>query len=231
MVKKEKDCKNCENCKKYQEQAFELEVDEDLQQERLNKFWKKYSWLVYTVVALILAATAGIQLYQSWRMKVRLAESDAYETAVVQIFSQKPDEAKPALVELANNGRTGYKYLARLELAGLAARQNDPETALKEFKTLMDSNAPESLRAVATLSYVGHQVDSGNPKELLPQIEPFLDNPAFVGMAAELATVLYVRDNRPKDAQKMLQKALSLPNLSEAVQTRLKALTQMIEGK
>ena len=231
MVKKEKDCKNCENCKKYQEQAFELEVDEDLQQERLNQFWKKYSWLVYTVVVLILAATAGVQLYQSWRMKVRLAESDAYENAVVQIFSQKPDEAKPALVELANNGRTGYKHLARLELAGLAARQNDPETALKEFKTLMDSNAPEALRAVATLSYVGHQVDTGDPKELLAQIEPFLDNPAFVGMAAELATVLYVRDNRPGDAQKMLQKALSLPNLSEVVQTRLKALTQMIESK
>ena len=231
MVKQKKDNKNCEDCKKYQDQAFELEVDEDLQQERLNKFWKKYRWLIYTVVVLNLAFTAGIQLYQSWRMKVRLAESDAYENAVVQIFSQKPDEAKPTLLDLANNGRTGYKYLARLELAGLAARQNDMETALKEFKTLMDSRAPESLRAVATLSYIGHQVDTGDPKELLKEIEPFLDNPAFVGMAAELATVLYVRDNRPQDAQKMLKKALTLPNLSETVQARLKALTQMIESK
>ncbi len=231
MFKKQKDCKNCENCKKYQDQAFELEVDEDLQQERLNKFWKKYSWLVYTIVVLILATTAGIQLYQSWRMKVRVAESDAYENAVVKIFAQQPDEAKPALVQLANTGRTGYKYLARLELAGLAARQNDSETALKEFKTLMDSDAPKSLRAVATLSYVGHQVDSGDPKELLKQLDPLLDNPAFVGMAAELATVLYIRDNRPQEAQKMLHKALALPHLSEVVQTRLKALTQMIESK
>ncbi|MBQ3695789.1 MAG: tetratricopeptide repeat protein [Alphaproteobacteria bacterium] len=228
MVKQKKDC---ENCKKYQEQAFELEVDEDLQQERLNRFWKKYRWLVYALVILILGATAGIQLYQSWRMKVRLAESDIFENAVVQIFAQKPEEAKPALMQLAQNGRTGYKHLARLELAGLAARQNDTETALKEFKTLMDSDAPESLRAIATLSYVGHQVDTADTKTLLQQLQPFLDNPAFVGMAAELAAVLYLRDNKTQDAQNMLKKALALPNLSETVQVRLKALSQIIESK
>lgn len=231
MVKKEKDSKKCEDCKKYQEQAFELEVDEDLHQERLNQFWAKYRWFIYAAVVLILAATAGFQLYHSWRMKVRLAESDAFETAVVDIFAQHPEKAKPALTQLATSGRTGYKYLARLELAGLAARQNDIKTALAEFKTLMDSNAPESLRAVATLSYVGHQVDTGDPKELLQQLTPFLDNPEFIGMAAELATVLYIRDKRPGEAKTMLQKALAMPNLSEPVQTRLRALIQMVGEK
>ena len=229
-MKKEK-CQNCENCKKYQEQAFELEVDEDLQQERLNRFWKKYRWLIYAVVILILGTTAGIQLYQSWRMKIRLAESDAFENAVLDIFAQQPDKARPVLVKLATSGRTGYKYLARLELAGLAARQNDVPTALKEFKELMNSDAPKSLRAVATLSYIGHQVDTGDPKELLKQIEPYLDDPSFVGLSAELATILYIRDNRPDGAQKMLKKSLTLPNLSEIIKTRLKALTQMIESK
>ena len=230
-MKKKTDTNKCEDCKKYQDQAFELEVDEDLQQERLNRFWKKYRWLVYAAVILILGATAGIQLYQSWRMKIRLSESDAFENAVTNIFAQKPDEAKPVLTQLATSGRTGYKYLARLELAGLAARQNDTQTALKEFKTLMNSDTPESLRAVATLSYVGHQVDTADPKTLLNELKPFLNNPAFVGLAAELATVLYIRDKQPQEAQKMLQKALALPNLSETVQTRLKALSQIIESK
>jgi len=231
MTKQKKECAHCEDCKKYQDKAFELEVDEDLQQERLNRFWKKYRWLVYGAVVLILAATAGIQLYQSWRMKVRLAESDTYENAVLAIFAPQPDKARPALQELADNGRTGYKYLAQLELAGLAARQNDVPKALEEFKNLMNSNAPESLRAVATLSYIGHQVDSADPKELLKQVEPYLNNPYFVGMAAELATVLYIRDNRPQDAQSMLRKALALPNISDITETRLKALIQMIEVK
>ena len=41
MFKRKKDCAKCDDCKKYQEKAFELEVDEDLQQEKLNQFWKK----------------------------------------------------------------------------------------------------------------------------------------------------------------------------------------------
>ena len=231
MIKKENECKNCENCKKYQDQAFELEVDEDLQQERLNKFWKKYRWLAYTAVILILAATAGIQLYQSWRMKIRLEESDAFENAVLKIFTQKPEEAKPVLTKLATNGRTGYKYLARLELAGLAARQNNTETALAELNTLINSDAPDTLKAVATLSYVGYQVDTGNTKELLKLLEPYMSNSAFIAPAAELSAVLYLRDSEPEKTKGMLKKALLIPNLSNVSQTRLKNLMQMVESK
>lgn len=230
MFKKNKECKNCDNCKKYQEKAFELEVDEDLQQERLNRFWQKYRGFIYIAVVLILAATAGVQVYQSWRMKVRLAESDAFESAVTKIFAQKPDEARPVLQDLAVSGRTGYKYLARLELAGLAVRQNDMKTALAEFKTLINSKAPETLKSVATLSYIGHQIDTGDTKELLKLVEPQLNDAAFVGIAAELATILYLRDKEPEKAKNMLKKALQMPNLSEVVQKRLKDLIVMVEN-
>lgn len=230
MIKKKEQDK-CEDCKKYQQKAFELEVDEDLQQERLNQFWQKYRWLIYIGIVLILGATAGIQLYQSWRMKIRLAESDDFEQAVVKIYSQQPEEAKPILTHLAANGRTGYKYLAHLELAGLAARQNDTQTALSELKKVIDSDAPKSLRTVATLSYVGQQVDTGNIQELLPLVQPFLKDSSFVGVAAELAVILHVRANQPQEAQKVLKDALALPNLSETNQLYLKTLSQMVESK
>jgi len=42
-MKKDKKCENCSDCKKYQDRAFELEVDEELQQEKLAEWWKKYS--------------------------------------------------------------------------------------------------------------------------------------------------------------------------------------------
>ncbi len=225
-----KNCANCDDCANNARRAFELEVDEELRQDRLNAFWAKYRALIYGTVIGVLALTAGIQLYQSWQMKVRLAESDMFEKAVTQIFIQEPDKARPQLIELATNGRTGYKYLARLELAGLAARQNDIETALAEFATLMESDAPESLRDVATLSYVGHQVDDGEPKTLLQKLEPMLNNPNYIGISAELATVLYIRDGQPEKAKEILNKALLMPEISDVVKTRLQALLQMVEG-
>ncbi len=222
--------KKCEDCQKYQEKAFELEVDEDLQQERLRRFWKKYAWMIYAGVILILAMTAGIQLYQSWKMKVRLAESDQFETAVIKIFSQKPDEARPLLNELANNARTGYRYLARLELAGLAARQNDKETALVELKKMLDGSTPEPLKTVALLSYVGYQADTGNPEELLKMLEPVMENVSFIGTTMQLVTVLYLRDNQPEMAKQKLQNALKLPNITEVAQQDIKTLLQIIEN-
>ena len=230
MKNKNETCKNCDDCKKHQEHAFELEVDEDLQQERLQRFWKKYHLLVYILVVAILLITAGSQFYQTWRLKIREQESDTFEGAVLKIFEQKPDEARPVLQELALNARTGYRYLARLELAGLAARQSNLEQALSELKILMDSDAPETIKAVATLSYVGYQVDTGNVQELLSLLKPYESNPAFADTAAGLAMLLYLRDNDPAKAKEALKKALLLPGLSSAAQTKLTALSQMIEN-
>ena len=227
---KKENCKNCDDCQKHQEHAFELEVDEDIQQEKIKHFWAKYRFLVYATIVLILAATAGIQLYQSWKMKLRLAESDAFENAVVQLYAHKEEEALPALQALAQNGKTGYRYLAQLEFAGALMRSNKTEEALGEFKNLMNSRAPQNLRQVARLSYVGQLVDTADPKEMLEILDPTIKDPHFVGMAAELASVLYLRENKKQDALDMLQSALSTPNLSPVVTKRLQSLKQMIEN-
>ena len=95
---------DCDDCRKCQERAFELEVDEDLQQERLNKFWKKYSWLVYTAVVLILATTAGVQFYQSWRTKLRLAESDIFEKVEQELYEEYPELKNKEITFLLNGG-------------------------------------------------------------------------------------------------------------------------------
>jgi len=230
MFHRKKDLSKCDNCRKYQEQAFELEVDEDLQQERLNQFWQKYRGFVYAIVVLTLGTTAGVQIYQSWQQKVRLAESDTFESAIVKIVNKTPDEARPLLAELAQNGRTGYKYLAQMELAGLAARQNDKETALAELKKLMNSHAPKTIRNAALLSYVGYQADNGEPKELLKLLKPLMNDAAFIGPTMQLATVLYLRDNQPDLAKQALQKALSLKDVSEKAQEEIKILIQMVEN-
>jgi len=230
MAEKNK-CEECDKHRKYQEQAFELEVDEDLQQERLDRFWKKYRGLVYAAVVLILGTTAAIQLYQSWRMKVRLAESDKYEDAVIKLYSKQEEAALPILTDLADNGRTGYQYLARFEKAGYAIRQGNIEEGVQELKNVMESGAPKALRQAATLSYVGHQMDNADPDELLAQLEKVKDNTAFIGIVTELQVALNLKKNNPEAAKQALQNALATPNLSEETKTTLQILQQTIEQK
>ena len=231
MVKDKKECTNCDECKKYQDKAFELEVDEDLQQERLDRFWKKYRLWIYTAIFVLLAGTAGVQIYQSHQLKQRLKESDAFENAVIQLYAHQEDAATEAFKNLSANAKTGYKYLAELELAGMAARSQKTEDALPHLKAVMESNAPKALRDVATLSYIGHQVDFADPQQLLDQLEPLMDNPAFIGMTAELVTILYLRQNQKDQARAFLEKAKALPNLSALTQNQLQTLTQIVENQ
>jgi len=234
MVKEKqckKNCDNCDSCKKHQEHAFELEVDEDLRQERLSNFWKKYRWLVYGAVALILGITAGVQVYQSWRMKTRLAESDVYENAVIQLYSQNLDEAVPALESLAHNGRTGYRYMAQLQLAGVYERSSKIEEATQQFKALMDSDAPQDIRHTATLSYINIQLQNGKVQELKPLLEELMKDPNYVSLAAELMAAVYVDVGQIDEAKQFLQSCMGRSDISDAAKVHLGQLKMMLENK
>ena len=111
-----KSCNNChgkcESCAERQAKAFELEVDEEIQQERLTQFWKKYSWLVYTAVILILASVVGVESYTAWRAKTRLKESDLFEKSIILATNEHTEKAITGFKELSDNGKTGYRILA-----------------------------------------------------------------------------------------------------------------------
>ncbi len=230
-VKQQKNCSNCDNCKKHQEHAFELEVDEDLRQERLNNFWKKYRWFVYAAIALILGTTAGIQIYQSWRMKTRLEESDIYENALVLLYTQEMEAAIPALEKLANEGQTGYRYMAKLQLAGVYARSNRQADAVKYFRDLMNSDAPKNIRQTATLSYVDSQLTAGNTQELLPLLEQLMNDPDYVRLAADLIAAIYLNDGKKDEAVRFLQSCEERSDIPEDTKAHLIQIKRVIENK
>ena len=237
MTKKEceKNCSNCKNdcssCRQYQEKAFELEVDEEMEQERLTQMWEKYrSWIIGGVSA-ILIATAGVQIYQSWWTNVRLNESDAFEQAMILSNNKKWAEAQKIFEELEQSGKTGYKTLAKMELADLLMEQGKKEEALKTWeKTIHSTKTTDPMHYVALISYAGYQVETGNPDEMLKMLKPALDNPQFQGLATEVAVLFLVRQNQKQKAKELIQIALLNPNISEEGRARLTNLTQTVEN-
>lgn len=229
MKWKKKKCepceKGCSECKKYQDKAFELEVDEELQQEKLANWWKKYSWLVYGGVAAILAITAGAEWYRAHQMKVRLSESDAFEKATLLAYEGKSEEAVNAFKKLAKSGKTGYRVLALMNLADLQMGGEQKEQGLKTLKEVLDSTSKnDPLHLVSSLSYVGYQLESGNPDELLKVLEPALSNGAFQGLATELAVPLLNKQGKKKEALELIQKAVQNQMTSTGSKARLNTL-------
>ena len=229
-IKKKKcdECKKeqgCSDCKKYQDKAFELEVDEELQNERLTEWWKKYSWTVYGGVAAVLLTTAGAQWYQAHHMKVRLSESDAFEKASILAHTGKNGEAVEAFDALAKSAKTGYRVLALINLADLQLANNQKEEGLKTLQKVLDITPKnDPLHLSASLTYVGYQMDGENTEELLKVLEPALKETAFKGLATELAVPLLNKKGEKEKAQKLIQEALQNPETSENSKARLNTL-------
>lgn len=233
----EKSCKGkcetgCSDCNQIQQRIFEREVDEELQRERLATLWKKYGWLVIGGAAGVILCTIGVQVYQTWQQKVRLAESDVYENALVLAARGDAVGATTALEELAQNGRTGYRYLAQMETAGILMSGTEKERGLGILKDLADNtSAPVPLREAAMVSYVGHRLNSANQAELQAYLLPILKRPesAFFGEASELSALMSMLAGQKEVAVGTIQKALAVETIMPTVRERLTALLREME--
>lgn len=213
-----------------QQAILDREVEEELQRERLLNFWNKYRFLIIGGVLAIILSTAGTELYHTWRNKVRLEESNRFETAILQSVTGQKDDAMHALTALSNEAKTDYKYLAKLRLAGLDLQNNNLESALEKLKAVFENtSAPSALRAIAKLSFVGHQIDTQNGDTLLPILSD-LTNPQseYFAPAIELKTAILLKQNKKEDAKQTLQNAILNPHLTPDTVTRLKSLLSAI---
>lgn len=212
------------------------EVDEELNKERMMAFWKKYQILIIILVIAVVGAAVCYELYKAQVQKTRLIESDRFETAVVNRVSSTNDterqKALEAFKKLGIDAKTGYKYLARLQEAGMLFDQGKTSEGLTALNAVAnDKNAPDQFRGVATLSAVSFEFNTVPTEQLLARLTPYLvlGNP-FYGSAAELAAALYLKENKPDEALALLRQAISDPALPQQMTERLNAYISMIES-
>lgn len=206
------------------------EVTKDLHDEQIINFWKKYKYMIFLLVILFIAALAAMEGYTSWKRKTRLAESDIYEQASV-LNAQGQPKAAIEKYDSLQNGKTKYRYLAKIRKAGILFEEKKDAEALAILDQLrQDEKVPETLRAIAALGYVSHQVETGNPSELQSILNPYLTvGNVWYGTAVELSVLLLVREKQFDKAQKMIDEALSMSNVSDSVKEHLTVMKKVLE--
>ena len=223
---------NCaDEALKIQQRILEREVDEDLRQEQLAKWWKKYRFAVYGLVACVILGTIAHEWYGAWRTKVQITESDQFESALVLAAQDKTDEALEILANLTQTGRTGYRSLAGLQYAILLMNR-DRAAGLEALRAAgEDTDMPEPLRDAAMISYVGNLLNTGNTVELQQLIAPIAGRPdgAFYGQAMTLKALLAVISGEKDQARQTVQTALASHHLSATIRDRLTTLRDELE--
>lgn len=227
-----KNKKNVKDAQELAQEALFSEVSDEVRQDQMLEFWNKYKYVFIASVVAFILGVAGWEFYTSHRNEIRLTESDIYEQATI-LNAQGQSEAALQKYETLEVGKTNYKYLAQMRRAGILFEQENNAEGIALLNNLrQNKDAPQSLRVIADLAFVSHQIEDGKADELQAVLKPYLmaDN-AWYGSAAELSALLLVRENKFDEAQKVLTDALAVPSLPLSVKERLTIMQKALEQK
>lgn len=180
------------------------EVDEELRRDRAAQLWKKYGRYVIGGAVAVVLATLAYQLWQTWDRERRLERSERFTAALQLAVGHDGDAAVLALAELGGPDG-GYGTLAAFERARILAEQGRREEALAIWDELSgDTASGRALQAAATLFYVMHQIDDGDPAALRAKLQPLvIAGNGFRPTARELMAVLALRQGDREQARQI----------------------------
>lgn len=157
------------------------EVDEEVRQEQIIQFVKRYGvHLIVAVVAAILLL-AGYNYWQGQQDAEREALSERFEAAVSLLSGGKPVEAAGEFEALAADaGKSGYGLLAGLRRADALAQAGDVEGAVATYDAIAESSGVDRFfRDLATLFAANLLIDTADVGEIQGRLEALTgeDNP------------------------------------------------------
>ncbi len=210
------------------------EVNEDLRAERARRLLQRYGFLLVIVVVLLVAGVAGWQLWQGRQRGAREAVAGRFIAAMQAAAAPGADGTKAAagFADIATDGPSGYRSLARLQEAAAKARAGDVPGALTLWDQVSaDEGADRSLRRVADLLWVQHQVDTGEPAVVEGRIQSLLapDEP-WRPLALEARAWLKLRTGDTAGAEAALREIVSSSAAPPGVRARANGLLAKLGG-
>ncbi len=191
------------------------EVNEDLRAERAQQFAKRYGGVL---AGLALVAVLGVGGWQYWRQSqahkadaVASTFLTAMRTATPPAAGVLPEAARTTALEsftaISGTAPDGYRALARLRAAALRVAAGDRPGALALWDQLSaDTTADPLLRDLASLLWVQHQVDDGDPAAVEGRVQPLLAaGNAWRPLAVESLSLLMIRTGQADRARELLR--------------------------
>lgn len=209
-----------------QQDSLLREVEEEIRREQMAKLWQRYSGLVIAVVVLIPVAVMGYKFLENRRIAAEQTAGADYTAAETLSDNKKKDEAEAAYKKLADQGPSGYGSLAKMQLAAAQAKDGKTADAIATYDALgKDSGADNLLKSFAQLQAASLRMPDADYAEIQNRLTPLAGDDAPFGKSArELLGVAAYKAGKYDEARKYLEPLLIDPNVSEALQERVKVL-------
>jgi hypothetical protein len=178
-------------------EAFLREVDDNLRRDQMAGLAKRWGRAGGGIVVAFLVLLAAFLWWRNHRAEQAGAEGEQLAQVLNDLSVGRANPNDPRLAALAQSSRDGYRAMARLTQASIAAQAN-PAAAAADYNAIAaDAGLPQAARDLALIRALTLQFDSVPPAEVVARLKPLVTPGApWFGSAGELTGMAYLRMNR-----------------------------------
>jgi hypothetical protein len=205
------------------------EVEEEVRQERLQKWWKKYGDYVIAGVSAVVIVVAGWKLWQHYEQQQRQKASSQYEAALQMSAAGQNDLAGQAFAAIAKKAPSGYAVLSQLAQADELLASGRTNDAVALYMTLAAKDKT-GIGQVARMRAAWAQADALSTDALRTLLAPINDGKSqWRFMAQELLAYRVYKDGKTDQALKEFKALAAATTAPATLRQRAQAMATLIQ--
>lgn len=204
------------------------EVEEEVRQERLQKWWKKYGNYVVAGVSILVIGVAGWKLWERYDLQQRMKASSQIESAAQMSAAGQSDLAAQAYAQIAKKAPSGYALVAQLNQADELLATGRTNDAVALYMKVAEHDKA-GIGDVARMRAAWAQGDKLSTEELKTLLAPLNDGKSkWRYMARELLAYRALHDNNTAVAGKEFAALAADKDAPTSLRQRADAMATLI---
>jgi hypothetical protein len=211
---------------------FFREVDEAVRHEQYKRLWDRYGLFAIIGAGLIIAGVAGYKGWSYWSEKQAGDAGAQFTAALTLAKTGDAAKAREAFTQLAEKGPTGYRVLAKFQLAAAEAKAGETDKAVADYDALSnDASVDEILKGYATIQAATLKLGSADYAEMQRRLKTVSEGTSPWRFSARelLGLSAYKHDNMP-EAEKQFSALASDESTPSNMRERADMMLALIAG-
>lgn len=197
------------------------EVDQSLREETLASWWKRWQWIVYGAVAIVIIGVATFEIMRAMRNDEIARAGKTYDAAFVAGESGDLATARARFTELEND-KTGFAVLAGHMLAGVEKQLTDDTAAIEGHLQKAAASDDGILGDLAILKLGYLKADTASIADLEATLKPLIDKDNQVSrLATELVAAKALAGGDVERARDLFEQLATRLDAPRAMQQRV----------
>ena len=213
--------------------ALFREIDEELRNDKLKAFWKKYRFFIIGLCVAIVVGTAIFEVYKYQEEQTRIADSNSFSDALTLASEGKLEPAIAEMQKIAEEKDTRYADLASLRLVSLLEENGKKDDALSRlYEIKSNTSFKEPIRNIATIALAQRLLDKKDfdLTEFQAMLAPLTNkDSAWCGVALELSALGFIEAKEPTKALEQLELIVGNLKVPGTIRERARSLISLIK--